>query len=131
MASAAEHCRIEIKMPNDPRAIGAVRGALEHTARHLGLSTPEEEALADAAEHLLSAALAALAAEAEITVTIQEHPNRIEIELVRPGGSAGEWAELRKLRGIDRLEEENDAGHTRLKLVKFLPGGAGPPAHGR
>lgn len=126
MTSASEYCRTEIKLPNDRRAFGAVFGAIEHTARHLSLSSTDEQQLTAAAETLLTTALATLAPEAQITVTIQEHPNRIELELIRPGAIAGEWATLRKLAGIDRFEEENDAGRTRLKLVKILPPGAGP-----
>jgi hypothetical protein len=126
MAAASEYCRTEIKLPNDRRALGAVFGAIEHTAHHLSLSPADAQQLAAAAETLLTTVMAALAPEAELTFTIQEHPNRIELELIHAGAIAGEWAILRKLAGIDRFEEETDAGHTRLKLVKILPPGAGP-----
>jgi hypothetical protein len=122
-----EYSRTELKVPNDCRAFGAVRGALEHTARHLGLSSEEEALLIAAADRLLSSAFASLDPEAQLFVGIQEHTDRIEIELRRPGGSAGEWAKFRKLAGIDEVEQETSADDTRLKLVKFLPGGVKTP----
>ena len=117
-----EYSRVELKVPNDSRALGAVRGAIQHTARHLGLSSEEEELLIAAAERLLRSALESLDPEGQLFVGIQEHTDRIEIELRQPGGNQGEWASLRKLAGIDEVEQETSAGATRLKLVKFLPG---------
>lgn len=117
-----EYCRTELKVPSDPRALGAVRGALQHTARHLGLASDQEDLLIAATDQLLRSALGSLGPEECFFVGIQEHADRIEIELRRPGGNAGEWAALRKLAGIDEVEQETEAGSTRLKLVKFLPG---------
>ncbi len=109
--------------------MGAVRGAIEHTSRHLGLPPEEEAALVATTEGLLKEALATLAADETVTVRIGEHPNRIEIDLERPGAGHGEWASARKLAGIDRVEEQTGAVETRLKLVKFLPGAHPSHAH--
>lgn len=117
-----EYSRIELKLPKDFRALGAVRGALQHTARHLGFPPDEEDQLLVAAEQLLHFAMESLDPDAVLHVGIQEHSDRIEIELRRPGGKQGEWAAVRKLAGIDELDQETSAGGTRLKLVKFLPG---------
>jgi hypothetical protein len=116
-----EYTRTELKLPNDPRALGAVRGALQHTARHLGLPADEEDLLIEATIQLLRSALESLDPEEDIFVGIQEHSDRIEVELRQPRGSPGEWAALRNLAGIDEVEQRTTAGGTRLKLVKFLP----------
>lgn len=123
----AEHCRVELKVPNDSRALGAVRGALQHTARHLGLPAREEEELIASSNQLLRSAFTALSNEQEVFVFIQEHPDRIEIEMVRPGGGTVEWDAAQKLPGIDQAEQETSASRTRLKLVKFLPSAAKKP----
>lgn len=120
--TATEHCRVELRIPNDPRALGAVRGALQHTARHLGLPSNEEEELIASLDRLLRSALASLSESQEILVHLQEHPDRIEIEIVRPGGGPTEWDGLRQLPGVDQLESNTVGGETRLKLVKRLPG---------
>jgi hypothetical protein len=117
-----EHCQTELHVPNDARAVGAVRGAIEHTSRHLGLPPEQEAALIATIEELLGEALGTLAGEEAVAVRISEHPNRIEIDLERPGAGHGEWAAARKLAGIDRVEEETGAVATRLRLVKLLPG---------
>lgn len=122
-----EYTRVELRVPNDSRALGAVRGALQHTARHLGLSSEDEDLLIAAADRLLRSALVSLGPEAQVFVGIQEHVDRIEIELKQPGGNPGEWAMLRKLVGFDAVEQETSAGGTRLKLLKFLPGGVRTP----
>ncbi len=114
-----EHCRVELRIPNDPRAIGAVIGALQHTTRHLGFPPNEEEALIALSDRLLRAGFDSLPASATISVLIQEHPNRLEIELVRP--AAGKWVPVKPLPGIDQIEEETTNGNTRLRLIKFLP----------
>lgn len=118
--TAVEHCHIELKVPKDARAPGALRGALQHTARHLGLPAGEEEKLIAAADLLLRAAFPSLLEEQFVLVRIEQYPDRIEIELVRPGGSPAEWGAARSLPGIDRAETEAGAGETHLKLVKFL-----------
>jgi hypothetical protein len=115
-----EHCRVELKIPNDPRAIGAVIGALQHTLRHLGFPPNEEEELIALSDRLLRAGFDSLSASATIAVLIQEHPNRIEIELVRPAAPE-KWVPVKPLPGIDQVEEETTNGHTRLRLIKFLP----------
>ncbi|MDE3138007.1 MAG: hypothetical protein KGL59_15605 [Acidobacteriota bacterium] len=115
-----EHCRVELKIPNDPRAIGAVIGALQHTSRHLGFPPNEEEELIAFSDRLLRAGFDSLPANATISVLIQEHPNRIEIELVRPA-AAGKWVSVKPIPGIDQVEEETTNGNTRLRLIKFLP----------
>jgi hypothetical protein len=122
-----EHCRVELKLPNDPRALGAVHGALQHTARHLGLPSAEEEQLIAGIDVLLCSALASLPDEQELVLLIHEHPNRIEIEMVRPGAGPAEWDSTRQLPGIDRIERESNADSTRLRLVKLLPGGKTTP----
>jgi hypothetical protein len=122
MNPPAEHCDVEIRIPNDLRALGAARGALEHTARHLGLPQDEGEQLADSLDHILRSGLAAMAPDEDLLVRIQEHPGHISIEIVRPGGSGAEWAALRNLPGIDQIEEETSAAGTRLKLHKRVPG---------
>jgi hypothetical protein len=114
-----EHCRVELKIPNDPRAIGAVRGALQHTARHLGFPPNDEEELIALSDRLLRAGFDSLSASATISILIQEFPDRIEIELVRP--AAGKWVPVKPLAGIDHIEEETTNGKTRLRLIKFLP----------
>lgn len=114
-----EHCRVELKVPNDPRAFGAVRGALQHTARHLGFPPAEEEQLIALSGRLLHSAFDSLPVGQSISVLIQEFPNRVEVELLRP--AAGSWFTGKTLPGIDRIEEETADGHTRLRLVKFLP----------
>lgn len=123
----AEYSRIELRVPNDYRALGAVHGALQHTARHLGLSSDDEILLIAAADNLLRSALSALGPEAAIFVGIQERRDRIEIELKHPGGTLGEWAGVDKLAGIDEVEQEASADATRMRLVKFLPGSAKTP----
>ena len=116
-----EHCRVELKIPNDPRAIGAVRGALQHTTRHLGFSPNEEEELIALSDRLLRAAFDSLSPDETISVLIREHPNRLEIELVRPAAGAEKWVPAKTLPGIDHFEEETTNGNTRLRLIKFLP----------
>lgn len=116
-----EHCRVELKLPNDPRALGAVRGALQHTARHLGFAPNEEEQLLALSDQLLRPSLDSLPPGETISVLIQEHPNRVEIELVRPARNVRKWVPSNTLPGIDQIEEETAAGQTRLKLVKLLP----------
>ncbi len=121
-----EYCRTELKVPNDSRALGAIRGALEHTARHLGLAAAEEEILISSMEELLRSTLALQIPEAHLLVGIQERADRIEIELRWLGGNAVAWPTTGKLAGIDTVEQEPAAGATRLKLVKFLQSGAKP-----
>ncbi|HVB98295.1 MAG TPA: hypothetical protein VNJ12_03040 [Candidatus Dormibacteraeota bacterium] len=123
-----EYCRTELNVPNDSRAVGAVRGALQHTARHLGLPSSEEDLLISSTEELLCSALDSLGPETGLFVVIQERADRIEIELRRPGGKAAAWPETKKLAGIDVVAQETGARDTSLKLVKFLQGGA-KPAH--
>jgi hypothetical protein len=115
-----EHCRVELKIPNDPRAIGAVIGALQHTARHLGFPPNEEEELIALSGRLLRAGFDSLSSDATISVLIQEHANRIEIEFVRPA-AAEKWVPVTPLPGIDQIEEEITNGNTHLRLIKFLP----------
>jgi anti-sigma regulatory factor (Ser/Thr protein kinase) len=124
-----EHCRVELKIPNDPRALGAVRGALQHTARHLGLPSSEEEELIAATDRLLRSAFASLSQSQEILVHMQEHPDRIEIEIVRPANGPNEWDNLRQLPGVDQVESKTAGGETHLKLVKRLPGTGNTPPH--
>jgi hypothetical protein len=121
MNPPSEHCTVELKIPNDPRALGALRGALEHTTRHLGVPQSEGEQLVASIEGIVRGGMAAIGPEQQILVRIQEHPSRIEIEILRPGGNGTEWARLKDLPGIDRVEQEISAGETRIKLVKHLP----------
>lgn len=130
MNPPSEHCRIEISIPNDPRAIGAVRGALEHTARHLGFSSEDEAQLASSLEKVLLAGMAALPEDAQVHVHIQEHPGRIEIEIIRPAGRDPAWVALRTVPGVDRVEQETSAGQTRVKLLKRAPGETHSPHAG-
>jgi hypothetical protein len=117
----SEHCRIELKIPNDPRAIGAVIGALQHTTRHLGFPPNEEEELIALSDRLLRAGFDSLPPSATISVLIQEHPNRVEIEFVRPAAGAGKWVPVKPVPGVDQVEEETTNGNIRLRLIKFLP----------
>lgn len=117
-----EYNRVELRLPNDSRSLGAVRGALQHAARHLGLPPDQEGLLVAATEQLLRSALESLKPEANLFVAVQEHPDRIEVELERPGGKSDAWT-TRKFPGIDAVEQETRAEATRLKLVKFLAGG--------
>lgn len=126
--AAAEYSRTEVKVPNDARALGAVRGALQHTARHLGLSAKEEDQLIAAADGLLSSALKSIGAEDAMYVGIQEHADRIEVELRGSASAPGTWAAASKLAGIDEVEQETSADGTRIMLVKYLPG-TGNPSH--
>ena len=120
-----EHCRVELKIPNDSRALGAVHGALQHTARHLGLPSGEEEKLITVVKRLLSSALTSISENKELVVLIQERPNRIEIVLAGPGNGPEDWNLKRPLPGIDQVEREVGSGRTYLKLVKLLPGAMG------
>lgn len=122
-----EYSRTELKVPNDSRAIGAVRGALEHAARHLGFSAAEEGLLIAAADQLLRRALESMTPNADLFVGIQEWADRIEVEMIQPGGNAQDWAQGGSLTGIDEVEQKTGAGKAHLKLVKFLPGGSHPP----
>lgn len=124
-----EHCSVELRIPNDPRALGAVRGALQHTARHLGLPSTEEEKLIASLDRLLRSAFASPSQVQEILVHIQEHPDRIEIELVRPANGSNEWDGLGQLPGVDQMESNVAGGQTRLKLLKRLPGAGEHPPH--
>ncbi len=118
--TAAEHCRVELKVPKDDRAPGALRGALQHSARHLGFPAGGEEKFIAAADRLLRAAFSSLPEEQVIVVRIEEYPDRIEVEMTRPGGTTPEWDAARSLPGIDRADEDASRGQTHLKLVKFL-----------
>lgn len=114
-----EHCRVELKVPNDPRALGAVRGALQHTARHLGFSPHEEEELIALTDRLIRGAFASISADQSISILIQEHPDRVELEFVRPARGTEKWIATKTLPGIDEMKEETSNGLTHLKLVKF------------
>jgi len=116
-----EHCRVALKIPNDPRALGAVRGALEHTARHLGLPSRQEEDLIALTDRLLRAAFDLLMPGQTISILIQEHPDRIEIELERPARAGEQWPANRTFPGVDAFEEQTAEGRNHLKLVKLLP----------
>lgn len=131
MNPPSEHCRIEIKLPNDVRALGAVRGALEHTARHLGFPQDEEALLAASVESVLEAGMASLTEAQEILVNIHEHPGRLEIEVIRPAGRDAAWVALRNVPGVDRVEQETSAGQTRVKLLKRTPGDEHTPRAGQ
>ena len=128
MHAPTEYCRTEIKICGDSRALSAVCAAVEYCAAHLPFSPDEIQELTAATESLLTLALPSLAADEKLAVSIEQHPNRLEIELVGPGAATGEWASLRKLEGIDQMDRESGAGFTRLKIVKFVPGAANPSA---
>lgn len=123
-----EHCRVELKIPKDSRALGAVRGALQHTARHLGLSSNDEERLVSVTKRLLRSAITSISEKQELIVLIQEHPNRVEIVLDCPGNGPDDWNSLQKLPGIDQLERDASGRRTYLKLVKLLPSAMGSPS---
>jgi hypothetical protein len=123
-----EHCRVELKIPNDLRALGAVHGALQHTARHLGLPSNEEEQIIAVIDRLLRSTYSAPSKPQELAVMIQEFPDRFEIEIACSGAAPALWESTRQLPGIDKVEQEADGGQSRLKLVKRLSSGAKTPS---
>lgn len=122
-----EHCRVELKIPNDLRALGAIHGALQHTARHLGLPSNEEEQIIAVIDRLLRSAFSSPSEPQELAVMIQEYPDRFEVEIACSGTEPALWESTRQLPGIDKVEQTVDGGQSRLKLVKLISGGAKMP----
>jgi hypothetical protein len=115
---AQDFCRIELALPSDLRALGVLRGALEHTAKHLGFPELDRQQLIENLDRVCRAALGFLPENAELVVLIQEHPDRLEVELEGPDPS--EPKIVRDAIFADVVETDHRSGHWHWKLVKFL-----------
>lgn len=114
--SAPEFCHIELELPPDMRALGALRGALEHTTAHLGFAPEDALRLSDDVTRICASAFEKLPEDQTLTVLIYEHPDRLEIEIRGPQSSCPN-ATPQKL-GFDLFEKQVAGGQWRWRLVK-------------
>lgn len=119
-----EFCHIELALPSDLRALGVLRGALEHTTDHLGFAQRDREQFVENLDRICRTALGFLPEDAELVVHIQEHPDRLEVELEGPDPS--EPKIVREAIAADVVQTDHTSGHWHWKLVKFLTGQKGP-----
>jgi hypothetical protein len=130
--------RAHLKLTGGPGLFPAAAAALEHFAEEANLAEPAIRGLVAACEQVCGDALRrAETDEGALEVTIEQHPDRIEIGIAHPGvvgpavgleafiGSAAGTKELpgaNLLSRVDRVRYETVGQVSRMILVKYLPG---------
>lgn len=131
-----ERSRIQIKLPNDPRLVQALAGAVEHSAARAGFVPEAAADLAFAAEAACRDTFKLLSDDHDLlAVTLDSFPDRIEVILEHHGealptvgldtfadpGSGGDLSGLALLARVDRVQYHTEGGTSRMTLVKYLP----------
>jgi anti-sigma regulatory factor (Ser/Thr protein kinase) len=118
MEPAPEHARVEMKLPDDSRALPALEAAIEFLARRVGIPGDRQKSFALAAAEACRAAFAR-AGDGALRVTIEEFEDRVEVCLEQRGAGLAELAA--KVSGaLERsssVRGEKAEGVSRLVLV--------------
>jgi hypothetical protein len=136
---SAETKRAHLLLSGGPAVIAAVVATVEHFAQEAGLGKPIQRNLMEAAEQVCGDALRrADSPEAALEVSIEEHPDRLEIAIAHPsidgpavgldsflgiaGVGAAETPGANLLSKVDRVRYDSAGQVSRMILVKYLPG---------
>ena len=137
MNGMSEYCRVELQLPNDPRATSAVSGAVEHLAGRAGFATAQQKEVAAAAEAACRAAFRRLGDyDSTVGVTVEEFEDRIEVTVEHSGeiapavgleeivstASSREGADQGLLARMDRVQYQTVGGVSRMILIKYARG---------
>ncbi len=137
MNRMSEYCRVELRLPNDPRATSAVSGAVEHLAERAGFGTAQQKQVAAAAEAACRAAFRRLGDhDSTVGVTVEEFEDRIEVTVEHSGdiapavgleeivsaASSREGADQGVLARMDRVQYQTTGGVSRMILIKYARG---------
>jgi anti-sigma regulatory factor (Ser/Thr protein kinase) len=129
MGKLANLGRIELKLPNDPRALSAVAGAVEHMAQRAGFLTPQQKELAVATEAACQAVFRRLhEPEATLMVIVEEYADRVEVTLEHTGDAPSADGNCRDLLArMDRVDYRTANGLSRWTLIKYAPARTAQP----
>jgi anti-sigma regulatory factor (Ser/Thr protein kinase) len=124
MIPAPEYLRIEIRLPNDPRAFPALEATIEHLGQRAGMSDSRQRALARAVRETCRAAFAGRQ-DGSLGIRIEGYDDRVEVRVesagagLRPPGGKKAGALAR----ISRVAQETADGVSRLVLVQQAKSG--------
>ncbi len=134
--------RIELKLSSDPRLVAGVGGAIGHVAERVGCDPGAQANLVAAAEEACRDTFPLLgSAGAQLGVTIEDFPDRVEVTLEyrgppgpAPESSAALEADApagrsghKLLAHVDRLRCGTQGGVSHMTLVKYIR----PPSQGQ
>ena len=136
-AVAGDPGRVVLKLSNDPRLMAGVSGAVEHMAERAGCDARACADLIVAAEEACRETFPLLpAADAQLAVTIEDFPDRVEVTFeyqgqTRPAAGLDTFAvpgaeeegglSGRKLLArVDRVQFDTQDATSRLTLVKYI-----------
>ena len=132
---ATEVGRIELKLSSDQRLVAGVGGAVAHVAKRVGFDPGAQADLVAAAEEACRDTFPLLGnAKAQLGVTIDDFPDRVEVALeyrAPPGPAPESFAALeaeptagqgdhKLLVRVDHVRSGTQAGVSRMTLVKYI-----------
>jgi hypothetical protein len=119
MNPAPEYHRIEIRLPNDPRAFPALEATIECLGRRAGMSDARQRALARAVREACGAAFASRQ-DGSLGIKIEGFGDRVEVRVESAGAGlrAPRGKKAGAVAGISRVEREKADGVSRLVLVQ-------------
>lgn len=113
--------RVVLRLSRDPRLVAGVAGAVGHVTERAGWSTRARGDLTAATEEACGRTLPLLANGAQLSVTIEDYPDRIEVTLEhrsRPTQRSPESNDRDLLACVDRVEHSSSGGVSRTTLIK-------------
>ncbi len=134
---ASDPGRVVLKLSNDPRLMAGMTGAVEHMAERAGCGARACADLIAAAEEACRDTFPLLpAADAQLAVTIEDFPDRVEVTFEYQGGGlpaagldtfavpgaegVGGLSGRKLLARVDRVQYDIQDGTSRLTLVKYI-----------
>ena len=123
--------RVVLRLTNDPRFIAGVTSAVAEVAERAGYPTSARADLVAAAEQVCRDALPLLTgAGAQLSVTIKDFPDRIEVTLerkvrvpprARPGtNQVGRPVDHKLLGRVNHIRYDTQGETSRITLVKYV-----------
>ena len=129
--------RVVLKLSNHPRLVAGVAGAVGHVAARAGCDARALADLVAAAEEACRNAFSLLAAaDAQLGVTIEDFPDRVEVTLEHEGqpapGAAGPGglSSAKLLARVDRVQYDTQGAVSRMTLIKYFRAEPKPKGRG-
>jgi len=137
--TTAKNNRVELRLPDDPRLLRAVSGAIEHFSRRVGLDAEGQQDLVAAAEEACRNTFKLLQEDdGLLCVAVQDFSDRIEVTLEHKGeplpsagletfagfggdgGEGGDLSGLALISRVDRILYDTEGEISRMTLVKYV-----------